>query len=1116
MKKRFNSMPRGFLDRSILLILGYLFLPAVSMGMPANPKPVEVMQSDGAKVKLILRGDEFHHWHEDESGYTVLKDTSTNNWVYAERDAKGSLRPGKYKAGVNNPASLGFLKHYMDSDKVRRATELRNKRDSSSAFHVFGSRTVTGARVSAAPAKTPILTGTMKNLVILAEFPDIPHTHTQAEFDALFNQAGYATDHALGSVKDYYHEVSYNNLTVQSVVTQWVTLPHNHDYYGANTAGQGTDIDPQQMVIDAINALAATGFNFTTVDGNGDGMVDGLDIIHSGRGEEWGGNDPNYIWSHEWELDTPVTKQGKTMQMYHTEPEVRGWDDDNTSWGLTRIGTICHETGHFLGLPDLYDTTGASAGIGAFCLMSGGSWNGPSDNGASPAHMSAWCKKTLGWATPAQLTMIGTDSLPRIEDNSGAMYMLQDASFPSTEYFLVENRQGYGFDAYLPGSSRGILVWHVDESMPDNSDKTHYLVDLEEAHGGVQILQTDPNATGEDSDYFRYGNKTIFGDSTDPNSKSYGGKNLKLLLKNISATGNPMSFDLGSTDTTPPANIAVVNDGLTADISITGSLTQLSANWTASSDSETGLYGYWYAIGTSQGANDVAGWTFNGTGLSGQFVTKTGLNLISGTTYYFGVKAENGVGLYSAVTWSNGQRVDLGSPTDIPYVNDGTGADIQYVSSLNTLSANWGASTYTGGSIDHYEYCIGTTPGAVNVAGWTSVGGNRAVTKTGLSLTDGNTYYFGVQAFTAVGHSGVALSDGQQVDVTSPTAKVIITSALPARPGAFSAKLIVNEANGLAGAPALKIAPGCGAAYNTALSWVTLSTWTVSSFIETYFSTGAACFVFSAADLAGNTGTVITSGGSFDIDTSISGAAGGTVANSDGFGVTVPAGDVSGNFFVTISTVAASLTDSADALSPGSVRLRVNDLVRDFSAKDALGGSIHSFSAPLTITLPYSDADADGRIDGDNIRVDLAWIYWLDEASGRWTPVAGTAHNTAANTLTAAVNHFSLYSIRAQASSALTLANLKAYPNPCDFNKTPYHLTIVGIPTDETAPAIYIYNSAGELVRVLKRGAGIDPLNEASWDGRGKGGGRAASGLYIYMVRTEKYGNGSGKFFVSW
>ena len=110
-----------------------------------------------------------------------------------------------------------------------------------------------------------------------------------------------------------------------------------------------------------------------------------------------------------------------------------------------------------------------------------------------------------------------------------------------------------------------------------------------------------------------------------------------------------------STDTTPPADIATVRDGTGADESATTLTTQLSANWTASADSESGVAAYWYAIGTTAGATDTVGWTNSGTNLG---VTRGSLVLTVGATYYFTVKAQNGYGLYSTnAANSDGQYV---------------------------------------------------------------------------------------------------------------------------------------------------------------------------------------------------------------------------------------------------------------------------------------------------------------------------------------------------------------------------------------------------------------------------------------------------------------------------
>jgi hypothetical protein len=451
----------------------------------------------------------------------------------------------------------------------------------------------------------------------------------------------------------------------------------------------------------------------------------------------------------------------------------------------------------------------------------------------------------------------------------------------------------------------------------------------------------------------------------------------------------------------------------------------------------------------------------------------------------------------------------------IPFVNDGAGADIDFIPFSDRLEANWPAASEPA---QYYEYAIDTAAGGTAfTGGWVNNSLNRSVTLRELHLSEGATYYFAVRARTLNGqYSAAAVSDGQAVDVTSPAARVEIVSGTRSKNGPLEVKLYVSEANALLGNPSLSFVTASGEVYPVALARLVSSTWTGSGYIESHFSTGTAVFQFAASDLAGNTGTEITSGGTFEIDTAFAGTDGGEVANSDGFGVAVPAGVLSGSFLISVSTVPALVTATADALSEDSLKLEETDLVREFSARNVSGEQIHSFPAPITITLSYPDADGDGTIDGTGIKENFAGIYYLDAALNSWTQVDGVRRDLAANTLAAEVNHFSLYSIRALNAAAFSSFRLKAYPNPCNFSKTTV-LTISGIPADEPAPAVYIYNSAGELVRSLKRGDGIDPVtNFVTWNGRRKSGGRAASGLYIYLLKTQRYGVRKGKFFTIW
>ncbi len=472
-------------------------------------------------------------------------------------------------------------------------------------------------------------------------------------------------------------------------------------------------------------------------------------------------------------------------------------------------------------------------------------------------------------------------------------------------------------------------------------------------------------------------------------------------------------------------------------------------------------------------------------------------------------------GAYDPSPASDSLYVDGGQAQDIPYVYDGTGVDVDYTRVSGAASANWGASYHSSG-INRYEYAVGTSPGASDTVGWTSAGTSQYVTKTGLALSEGVNYYFSVRAVPNVGTvSGTSSSDGFKVDKTSPTAKVALLTASPAPLGPFSAKLTLTEANAVSGAPQLSFRTSTGRAVPLTLSFLEGSTWTAAGYIESYYSTGTATFQFSGFDAAGNEGTAITSGGTFQVNGAITGASGGSAVNDDGMGAVLPAGAHSGTFFVTVDTVPASELAAADSASPDSRKIYSRDLARQYTARDTAGTPITAFSSPVTLRMTYPDADSDGRIDTDLIKESTAWIYYLDPSAGKWTPLPGVTRDTAANLLTAEVSHFSVYSVRAAGGTYPDISALKAYPNPCYFHTTPL-LTIEGIPADAAGVFVYIYNEAGELVRALSRGGGIDGLNVASWDGRDSSGAKAASGLYIYLVRTSNYGKATGKVFIVW
>jgi immune inhibitor A len=390
------------------------------------------------------------------------------------------------------------------------------------------------------------VSGIVRTLALVVDFTDRAH-QTQASFfdDLLFKDV-----FGPSSLRGYYREASYGTPTSRGsldIVTLdapssvgWVRLPQTLAYYVAGGSyGMGSyPNNAQKMVEDAVVAADPL-VDFSQYDDNGDGFVDNLIVVHAGRGAEVTGSTTD-MWSHKWQTSSAVAVDGVYVATYSTEAEY--W---NTPGDMT-VGVTAHEVGHVLGLPDLYDSTYASAGIGDWSLMATGCWNGiTSAGGDEPARPDAWSSARLGWLQPQTLTGAPSAlSLPTVGSSRTAAYKLYPRGATSgSEYFLVENRQRTGTDSRLPGD--GLLVWHVDETRSSNDDPSHKLVDLEEA-GGTQYLDSGEFSRGRPEDPFPGSSgKRTFSDTTNPNAKTYAGDPSMLLVDQVSNSSDTMTANVG-------------------------------------------------------------------------------------------------------------------------------------------------------------------------------------------------------------------------------------------------------------------------------------------------------------------------------------------------------------------------------------------------------------------------------------------------------------------------------------------------------------------------------------------------------------------------------------------
>src|SRR2546427_1779579 len=319
------------------------------------------------------------------------------------------------------------------------------------------------------PRASPV--GTADILVLLIEFTDIVHdpTHDQTFFDRFFND----TSPGARSMRTFYAEASYGALTINAtIVPMWFVSGHTMAYYGQDgLSGVDAANGPiYNLVTEAVRAADPI-VNFSAFDTDHNGVVDHLMIVHAGEGQESHANQTDLIWSHSWVVGGPsLIVDGAQVSGYTMVSED------------SPLGVSVHEFGHDLGLPDLYDTDYSSDGAGVWDVMSQGAWNG-APRGSSPAMFSAWSKIRLGWLTPTfgPVDFAADTPIPAIETHAFAFSLPPEVS-PS-EYFLIENREPIDFDAALP--AHGLLIWHVDDSRPNNNDDAHRLLDLEEMDEGV-------------------------------------------------------------------------------------------------------------------------------------------------------------------------------------------------------------------------------------------------------------------------------------------------------------------------------------------------------------------------------------------------------------------------------------------------------------------------------------------------------------------------------------------------------------------------------------------------------------------------------------------------------
>lgn len=266
-----------------------------------------------------------------------------------------------------------------------------------------------------------------------------------------------------------------------------LNMPHEDWSLSLSTLGYINSLISEGKAIKAAILASDQYVDYSSFDADKDGLIENnemaLAVVMAGYEAAYDTTKPlgdqYYIWSHAWALSgvnyydssfTLPTPDNVKVNSFITIAE------NLTTNTQAHIGVLAHELGHYIGLPDLYDTVGESSSpwynyeVGAVSVMANGVWGW---NGSKyvPSSFDAWSRCILGWVRPT----VVQNGQYTVQSTQGNYNVLMVQTTNKKEYYLVENRQYSGWDVSLSNSysnyapSGGLIFWHIDDAIYENS-----------------------------------------------------------------------------------------------------------------------------------------------------------------------------------------------------------------------------------------------------------------------------------------------------------------------------------------------------------------------------------------------------------------------------------------------------------------------------------------------------------------------------------------------------------------------------------------------------------------------------------------------------------------------
>ena len=505
-------------------------LAALPLGaVPAKPGVLRHTQPDGSIVEYRIRGDEFAHWMETVDGCAVALDESTNALCYAFYDGSGAKRSSGIAVGAAGSEAACAASRSIPVDRLLRAGAQRRR----------------AARPAEPWVRTRAETRSVRAIVLLAQFPDLPFRFSRDFFQDLLTKKNYSYEGASGSALDYFDAQFKGAYDFTFDLGPVVTLSRGYAYYGEDDA-DGNDLRAH------IAAAEACQLSDAEVDFS---QYDFVFIYYAGGNPADGGASDDHIWPHAWKFQYAgirLVLDGKQLDDYAMTSELM--NVGTTSLALAGIGTFCHEFSHILGLCDLYDTDGEKSGgksdglWDSLSLMDAGNYN---NSGRTPPNYTAVELWLLRLIDPEPME-VGSVSLEPMTTTRRVLWLDTDTE---KEFLLFECRASVGWDKYIGGS--GLLVYHVDYSDRDTGyseryemnmtarQRWHYNeVNARADHPCVRLITANPNPSEVSQVFYPYGTRTYLSPSSDPPFRFWSGETSAYSLVGMKKVNGVVSFSV--------------------------------------------------------------------------------------------------------------------------------------------------------------------------------------------------------------------------------------------------------------------------------------------------------------------------------------------------------------------------------------------------------------------------------------------------------------------------------------------------------------------------------------------------------------------------------------------